>query len=94
MSASLPVDSIPDVATLEETAHASLFRRLLKNPTGVASLAFLLLLVVVALLAPVLATHAPNRAAALDILAPPRRPTNWIASTDRAGPAALRSTCL
>ena len=71
MSASMPVDSVPDVATLEETAHASLFRRLLKNPTGAASLAFLLLLVVVALLAPVLATHDPNRAAALDILASP-----------------------
>jgi len=71
MTTSVPVDAVPDVATLEETAHASLFRRLLKNPTGVGSLSFLLLLAVVAILAPVLATDDPNRASALDILTGP-----------------------
>ena len=71
MTTSVPVDAVPDVATLEETANASLFRRLLKNPTGVGSLSFLLLLAVVAVLAPVLATDDPNRASALDILTGP-----------------------
>ena len=71
MSASLPVDAVPSVETLEETAHASLFRRLLKNPTGVVSLVFLVLVVLVAIFAPWLAPHDPNRASALDILAGP-----------------------
>ena len=71
MTTSVPVDAVPDVATLEETANASLFRRLLRNPTGVASLSFLVLLAVVALLAPLLATDDPNRASALDILTGP-----------------------
>lgn len=71
MTASAPLDVVTNVATLEETAHASLFRRLLKNPTGVASLSFLVLLAVVAVLAPLLATADPNRASALDILSGP-----------------------
>ena len=71
MSTSVPAGAVPDVATLEETANASLFRRLLKNPTGVASLGFLLALAVVAVLAPLLATEDPNRASALDILTGP-----------------------
>ena len=71
MSAAVPAGVVPDVATLEETANASLFRRLLRNPTGVVSLSFLVLLAVVALLAPLLATEDPNRASALDILTGP-----------------------
>ena len=57
MSTSLPVDAVPSVATLEETAHASLLRRLLKNPTGAISLAFLVLVLLVAIFAPWLAPH-------------------------------------
>ena len=71
MSTSVPAGAVPDVATLEETANASLFRRLLTNPTGVVSLAFLVLLAVVAVIAPWLATDDPNRASALDILTGP-----------------------
>jgi peptide/nickel transport system permease protein len=69
MSSSLPADAVPSVASLEESGRTSLFRRLLKNPTGVVSLAFLALLVLVAVLAPVLAPHDPNGASANDILA-------------------------
>ncbi len=71
MSTSVPAGAVPDVATLEETANASLFRRLLKNPTGMVSLVFLVLLAVVAVIAPWLATDDPNRASALDILTGP-----------------------
>jgi peptide/nickel transport system permease protein len=66
-----PPDAVPDIHTLEETAHTSLFRRLLRNPTGVVSLAFLILIVLAAILAPVLAPHDPNTASAADVLARP-----------------------
>jgi peptide/nickel transport system permease protein len=71
MTAQLPTPDVPAVATLEQAAHISLFRRLLKNPTGVVSLIFLVLLVLAAVLAPLLAPHDPNTASAGDILAPP-----------------------
>ena len=71
MSTSLPVDAVPSVETLEETAHASLFRRLLKNPTGLVSLVFLALVLLVAIFAPCWRPSDPNRASALDILASP-----------------------
>ncbi len=70
-AATIPPDAVPDVGTLEQTAHASLFRRLLRNATGVVSLAFLLLLVLAGLFAPALAPHDPDRASATDILAKP-----------------------
>jgi len=70
-TAAPPTDQVPDVHTLEETAHASMFRRLLRNPTGVVSLAFLVLLVLAGILAPLLAPHDPNTASAADVLAPP-----------------------
>ncbi len=66
-----PPDVVPDTHTLEETAHASLFRRLLRNPMGVISLAFLVLIVLAAILAPLLAPHDPNTASAADVLAHP-----------------------
>jgi len=68
MSVSLPVGNVPGVETLEETAHASLLRRLLKNPTGLVSMAFLALVLLVAIFAPWLAPHDPN---------PPRLWTSW-----------------
>jgi peptide/nickel transport system permease protein len=71
MSTSVPVDAVPDQAALEESAHASLLRRLFKNPTGLVSLLFLALVVVAAVLAPVLAPKDPNRASANDILTGP-----------------------
>ena len=83
MSTSLPVDAVPSVETLEETAHASLLRRLLKNPTGVVSMVFLALVLLVAIFAPWLAPQDPNRASALDILASPSS-EHWL-GTDGSG---------
>jgi peptide/nickel transport system permease protein len=71
MTATLPTVEVAPVATLEQAAHVSLFRRLLKNPTGVVALAFLVLLVLAAVFAPLLAPHDPNTASATDVLAPP-----------------------
>ena len=70
-TSTLPPDAVPGVATLEQTAHASLFRRLLKNPTGVTSLAFLVVVVLAGVLASVLAPHDPNAANANDVLTRP-----------------------
>ncbi len=67
----IPVGAVPEIHTLEEAAHTSLLRRLLKNPTGVASLVFLILVVLAGLVASALASHDPNTASALDILARP-----------------------
>ena len=83
MSTSLPVDAVPSVETLEETAHASLLRRLLKNPTGLVSMVFLALVLLVAIFAPWLAPQDPNRASALDILASPSS-EHWL-GTDGSG---------
>jgi peptide/nickel transport system permease protein len=69
MTATLPADAVPGVQTLEQAAHASLFRRLLKNPTGVAALTFLIVVVLSGVFAPLLAPHDPNKASATDILA-------------------------
>jgi peptide/nickel transport system permease protein len=82
-AATLPPDAVPDVHVLEETAHASLFRRLLKNPTGVASLAFLVLLVVLGIFATVLAPHDPNTANATNILQKPGG--TYLLGTDGSG---------
>jgi len=49
----------------------SLWRRLLRNPTGIGSLAFLVLVVLSAILAPLLAPHDPNTANAYDTLSGP-----------------------
>ena len=83
MSTSIPVDAVPSVETLEETAHASLLRRLLKNPTGLVSMVFLALVLLVAIFAPWLAPQDPNRASALDILASPSS-EHWL-GTDGSG---------
>ncbi len=64
----LPPDAVPGVSAVE---HAGVFRRLLKNPTGVVSLAFLVLTVLAGVFAPLLAPHDPDKASAADILAKP-----------------------
>jgi peptide/nickel transport system permease protein len=71
MTSQLPPAEPLSVATMERAAHASLFRRLLRNPTGVVSLVFLVLVVLAAVFAPLLAPHDPNVANARDVLAPP-----------------------
>ena len=48
-----------------------LWRRLLRNPTGTASLTFLVAVVLSAVLAPLLAPHDPNTASAYDTLSGP-----------------------
>jgi peptide/nickel transport system permease protein len=82
-TAALPPDAGPGVGTLEQTAHASLFRRLLKNPAGVTSLAFLVVVVLVGVLANVLAPHDPNAANANDVLAGPSG--TYLLGTDGSG---------
>jgi peptide/nickel transport system permease protein len=71
MTATLPAGAVPGVQTLEQTARASLFRRLLKNPTGVGSFAFLIVVALAGVFASVLAPRDPYKAAANDILAKP-----------------------
>jgi peptide/nickel transport system permease protein len=70
-AATFPPGSVPAVGALEQTAHTSLLRRLLKNPTGVTALAFLVIVVLAGVFASVLAPHDPNQASANDILAKP-----------------------
>ena len=69
MTAALPAGAVPGVPTLTQTARTSLFRRLLKNPTGVGSLGFLAVVVLAGVFAPALAPYDPNQASANDILA-------------------------
>ncbi len=72
MTATIPsADAVPEVHTLEAAAHASLFRRLLKNPIGTVSLGFLVLLVLAGVFADVLAKNDPDKASANDILSKP-----------------------
>jgi peptide/nickel transport system permease protein len=71
MTTAVPADSVPGVATLERAAHASLFRRLLKNPTGIVSLGFLVLLVLAGIFQSLLAPKDPDRVSATDVLARP-----------------------
>ncbi len=71
MTTPLPPADLAPVATLERAAHVSLFRRLLKDPTGVVALAWLTFIILSAVFAPLLAPHDPNVASAADVLAPP-----------------------
>ncbi|MCZ0997467.1 dipeptide/oligopeptide/nickel ABC transporter permease/ATP-binding protein [Streptomyces mirabilis] len=71
MTTQPPVQALPTARSPEAPVRVSLFRRLLRNPTGVVSLAFLVVVVIAAVLAPLLATHDPNTASADDILAAP-----------------------
>ena len=67
----LPPADLPEVATLERAANASLLRRLLRNPVAVATLVFLILVILAVVFAPLLTPYDPNTANARDILAPP-----------------------
>ena len=69
MTATLPADAVPGVQKLTQITRTSLFKRLLRNPTGVGSLAFLIAVVLAGVFAPALAAHDPNKASAQDILA-------------------------
>ncbi|MBO0985571.1 dipeptide/oligopeptide/nickel ABC transporter permease/ATP-binding protein [Rathayibacter sp. SD072] len=72
MTATAPLpDPALTVGVEERAARSHLFRRLLKNPVGLASLVFLALVVLSALLAPLLAPADPNRASLQDVLAAP-----------------------
>ncbi|UVJ41362.1 dipeptide/oligopeptide/nickel ABC transporter permease/ATP-binding protein [Arthrobacter sp. CJ23] len=57
------------IALPTTAAKVSLFRRLLTNPTGAASMLVLLVVALAAILAPLLATHDPNTASLQDVLA-------------------------
>ncbi|MFJ9707246.1 ATP-binding cassette domain-containing protein [Streptomyces sp. NPDC101234] len=71
MTTQHPPQDLATVPLPEGPARVSSFHRLLRNPTGTVSLAFLILLAISAVLAPLLATHDPNTASANDILAKP-----------------------
>ena len=60
-----------DVRTEERAARSHIGRRILKNPTGLAALVVLGLVVLSAVLADVLAPMDPNQANIQDVLAPP-----------------------
>jgi peptide/nickel transport system permease protein len=71
------------IATMIEASRASLFRRLLKNPVGVVSLAYLALVILVAAFARLLAPQDPNHANAIDTLAAPS--AQHLLGADQAG---------
>ena len=65
---------LPDpagVVTTQPAARSGLWRRLLRNPTGIGSLVFLVLVVLSAIFAPLLAPHDPDTASAYDTLSGP-----------------------
>ncbi len=71
MTASSLSTDVPGVGTLERAGRVSLLRRLLRNPVGATSSAFLLLVILAAVFAPLLAPQDPDFASASDILATP-----------------------
>lgn len=72
MTSSVPLpDPAMTLAVEENAANVSLFRRLIRNPIGLISILFLVLLVLSAIFAPFLAPHDPNAASLKDVLAPP-----------------------
>jgi peptide/nickel transport system permease protein len=82
MTAPLPF-AVPAPAAAQGTGRVSLFKRLLKNPSGVVSLVFLVLLVLSAILAPVLAPHDPDAVSAYDTLSGPSG--TYLLGTDSSG---------
>ena len=64
---------------------AGLFRRLLENPGAVAGLAIMVVLVVVAALAPVVAPHGPAQQFREHFLAPPFQDPHFLLGTDDLG---------
>jgi peptide/nickel transport system permease protein len=83
VTAPVPDTAVVAPATLERAARVSLFRRLLGNPTGIGSLAFLALVVVSAILAPLLAPRDPDTASAFDTLTGPSG--TFLLGTDSSG---------
>lgn len=74
MTASDPLVSPPPSAGADYVAARSLFRRLLRNPTALVALTYLVLLVLSAAFAPLLAPRDPDAASLKDVLAPPGGP--------------------
>jgi peptide/nickel transport system permease protein len=84
------IDPLIPSTTPAEAARAvrsHLFLRLLKNPTGVVAIIFLFIVIVTALLAPLLAPHAPDVPDINAILAQPS--ANHPFGTDSAGQDVL-----
>lgn len=71
------------VITAHEATRASLFRRVIRNPLGLVSLAFLAIAILCAVFAQVLAPHDPNTSVIANVLAPPGRDN--LLGTDGAG---------
>ena len=68
MTGSLAIDLHEEPST---RPPRSLLRRLLKKPIAVASLSFLVLVVLIAIAGPLLAPHDPNAASAANVFGPP-----------------------
>ncbi len=69
-TATIPEAEI-STAPAEAGAQLSLFRRLLRNPVAVVSMAWLALLILTSIFSPLLAPHDPNLASLQDVLANP-----------------------
>ncbi|SEH66519.1 MULTISPECIES: dipeptide/oligopeptide/nickel ABC transporter permease/ATP-binding protein [unclassified Leifsonia] len=63
-------DLTDEIQAAVTRSSRSLLRRLLKKPIAVASLSFLLFIVLIAVFGPYLAPHDPNTASAADVLGP------------------------
>jgi len=63
-------DLTDEIQAAVTRSSRSLLRRLLKKPIAVASLSFLLFIVLIAVFGPYLAPHDPNAASAADVLGP------------------------
>ena len=64
----LAADLTDEIQAAATRSSRSLLRRLLKKPIAVATLSFLLLIVLVAIFGPMLAPHDPDAASAADVL--------------------------
>ncbi|MBN9187029.1 MAG: dipeptide/oligopeptide/nickel ABC transporter permease/ATP-binding protein, partial [Microbacterium sp.] len=66
----LAADLTDEIAAATQRSTRSLLRRLLRKPIAIASLSFLVLVVLVAIVGPLLAPHSPDTASAADVLGP------------------------
>jgi peptide/nickel transport system permease protein len=76
-------DAVPSAIVLERSARAGIARRLIRNPVGLGSLGFLVLLVLSAIFAPLLAPHDPDEPSAYDTLTGPS--STYLLGTDSSG---------
>ncbi len=83
MTIAVPAGAVPAIHSLEQNARVPLLRRLAGNPTGIVSLAFLLLVLLAGVFAPALAPHNPDTASAEDVLAPLSR--RYLLGADGSG---------